>query len=115
MENEPATRADLEALETRLDGKIGALETRLDGKMGALEARFEGKLDAVEQRILDRVGELVHDSETRLLQAFYGFAEATNKRFNQIDGNVGIFLNRLGTLESRVLELEKRLNIPPTA
>ena len=93
MENEPATRADLEAVETRLDGKI----------------------DRWEHRIVDGIGELVHDSETRLLQAFYGFAEATNKRFNQIDGNVGILLNRMGTLESRVLELEKRLNIPPAA
>ncbi|HML18690.1 MAG TPA: hypothetical protein VK419_16780 [Bryobacteraceae bacterium] len=93
MPGEPVTRADLDAL----------------------EQRFEGKLDAVEQRILDRVGELIRDSETRLLQAFYGFAEATNKRFNQIDGNVAIFINRLGTLESRILELEKRLNIPPAA
>ncbi|MFZ3342915.1 MAG: hypothetical protein WA213_18680 [Terriglobales bacterium] len=102
MGNEPATRADLEALEGRIDGRLESLEVR-----------FDGKLDAVEQRILDRVGEIVRDSETRLLQAFYGFAEAINKRFNQIDGNVAIFINRLGTLENRILELEKRLNIPP--
>ena len=83
--------------------------------MEALEQRFDGKLDAVEQRILDRVGEMIRVSETRLLQAFYGFAEATNKRFSQLDGDVAIFINRLGTLESRILEVEKRLNIPPAS
>ena len=104
MPGEPVTRADLDAVEQRFDERLNAFEQRI-----------EGKLDAFGQRILDRVGELIRDSETRLLQAFYGFAEATNKRFNQIDGNVAIFINRLGTLESRILELEKRLNIPPAA
>jgi len=79
-----------------------------------LEFRIDGRMDAHEQRIIEHVRSFIHDSETRLLQAFYGYAEATNKRFNQIDGNIGIFLNRLGTVESRLLEVEKRLNIPPT-
>lgn len=64
---------------------------------------------------MDTVGALLRDTETKLLQAFYGYAEATNKRFNQLDGNIAIFFNRLGTVESRLLEVEKRLNIPPTA
>jgi len=92
MENGNATKADLRAF----------------------EARIEGRMDAQEQRILQNVAALTHESETRLLQAFYGFAEATNKLFNQIDGNIAIFLNRLGTVESRLLEVEKRLNIPLT-
>jgi len=58
---------------------------------------------------------MIHDSETRLLQAFYGFAEANNKRLNQVDGNVAIFLNRLGAVEERLLRVEKRLDIPPEA
>lgn len=92
MSNEPVTRADLEAPGSRLDRR----------------------LDVMEQRIVSGVAVLIRDSETRLLQAFYGFAEATNKRFNQIDWNMGIFLSRLGTVENRLLEVEKRLNIPPT-
>jgi hypothetical protein len=84
------------------------LETRL-------EAHIDGLMDAREQRIVERIGSLIHERETRLLQAFYGLAEATNKRFDQIDGNTAIFLNRLGTVENRLLEVEKRLNIPPAA
>jgi hypothetical protein len=91
--SEPATKADLQDLKEQI----------------------QGRMDVQEQRIIEQVGTLIRDSETRLLQAFYGYAEATNKRLNQVDGNVAIFLNRLGTVENRLLEVEKRLNIPPTA
>ena len=51
----------------------------------ALELRFEGRMDPLEQRMLDATRQMIHDSETRLLQAFYGFAETTHKRFQQTD------------------------------
>jgi hypothetical protein len=82
------TKADLDALEQPLGGKLNQSEHQMDGKLDAVEQRLEGKLDASEQRILDTVGSLIRNSETRLLQAFYGFAEATNKRFNHVDGNI---------------------------
>jgi len=50
----------------------------LRSELAALDQRWEGKLDVREQRILDTVHGMIHDSETRLLQAFYGFAEANN-------------------------------------
>ncbi len=62
----------------------GQAATKAD--LHALEQRIEGKLDASEQRMLDKVSEIVRDAETRILQAFYGFTE-----------------------------VEKRLNIPPSA
>jgi hypothetical protein len=98
MENgndSPATRRDLQDLRVELNDFKVEVNTRFEA--------FEHRMD---QRL--------HDMETRILQAFYGYAEATNKRFNQIDGNVAIFINRLGTIESRLLEVEKRLNIPPS-
>jgi hypothetical protein len=104
--SEPATKADLLALEARMDGKLLALESRM-------ESRFNGKLDTLEQRLLDRMGSMIHDSETRLLQAFYSFAETNNKRLTQFEATDVLLLTRVTTLESRVLEVEKRLNIPP--
>jgi hypothetical protein len=64
--NTPATKGDIQAL--RIEFKA---------ELSALDQRWEGKNDVREQRMLDRVGGMIHDSETRLLQAFYGFAEAT--------------------------------------
>ncbi len=107
MEDGDVTKADLRDLESRLKVDMHDLESRL-------KSHLEGRMDALEQRINERMASLIHETETKLLQAFYGFAEATNKRFNQIDGNMGIFFNRLGTVENRLLEVEKRLNIPPT-
>jgi hypothetical protein len=50
------------------------------GDVQDLESRIEGKLDASEQRILDHVGTLIRDAETRLLRAFYSFAETNQRR-----------------------------------
>ena len=57
-------------------------------ELQVLESRFEGRMDALEQRLTDRVVEIVRETETKLLQAFYGYAEATNKRFVQIPPQV---------------------------
>ena len=102
-----------QSLESRFDQKFQSLESRFDQKLQSLESRFDGKLDTLEQRLLDRMGSMIHDSETRLLQAFYSFAETNNKRLAQFEATDVLLLTRVTTLESRVLEVEKRLNIPP--
>jgi len=86
MENghEPATKRDLAALKSEL-------------------------LEAIHQQL----AEAIHESETRLLKAFYGFAESNHKRVNEIEGNQGAMLSRLATVEARLMEIEKRLNMPP--
>ena len=93
--SQPVTKADLNAV------------------VEALEQRFQGRLDTVEQRITDRITETVRESETRLLQAFYFFAESNDRRHVQGEAATAVVVTRLATLESRVLNLEKRLNIPP--
>ena len=95
--NEPATKADLLAVEARL------------------ESRFDGKLDTLEQRLLDRMGQMIRDTQTRMLQAFYSFAETNSKRLTQVVATDIMVLGRVSTLESRMMEVEKRLNIPPAA
>jgi hypothetical protein len=82
--------------------------------LAALELRFEGRMDTLEQRMVDAMRQMIHDSETRLLQAFYGFAETTHKRFQQTDVTTTLLTSRVNTLEDRVFEIEKRLNVPPS-
>ncbi|HTS77105.1 MAG TPA: hypothetical protein VMG40_12920 [Bryobacteraceae bacterium] len=102
--SEYITRAELRE-------ELEALEQRLN-------SRFEGRMDAQEQRLKDFVRDFVteanHNMETRLLQAFYGFAESANSHFKQLDMNYAGVLARVTTLETRMLECEKRLNIPPS-
>ena len=59
--------------------------------------------------------ETIRDSETKLLQAFYGYAASNDKRVMQQDANIAVFLSRMSTFETRLLEVEKRLNMPPAA
>ena len=64
MENgqEPATKADLNALRNELLEAIHGTETSLREEL--LEA--------------------IHDTETKLLRAFYNFAESNQKRLSEV-------------------------------
>jgi 4-hydroxyphenylpyruvate dioxygenase-like putative hemolysin len=67
------------------------------------------------QHGFDHLAEAIHESETRLLKAFYTFAESNQQRLTQVEGNATAVNARLATLESRITEVEKRLNMPPAA
>jgi hypothetical protein len=55
------------------------------------------------------------DGETRLLKAMYGIAESFQKRIVQLEGSDATLVHRLGIVEERLLQVEKRLNLPPAA
>jgi hypothetical protein len=59
--NAPATKGDLEDLETSLKGDMSEVETRLKGEMSEIVARLTEKM---------------RDMQTELLHAFYGFTES---------------------------------------
>ena len=63
----------------------------------------------------DDLKETLRDSETKLLQAFYSFAESNQHRLALVESNANAVIARLATLETRILEVEKRLNMPPAA
>lgn len=85
--NAPATKADLQELEVRIDDRFHAFE--------------------------ERMVELIRESETPLLKAFYGFAESNQKRLSAIESENAAVTSRLSTIENRLTEVEKRLNMPP--
>jgi predicted nucleic acid-binding Zn-ribbon protein len=64
---------------------------------------------------IDAVREQIHDSETKLLTAFYDFARANQHRVSELEHSDANLTRRIGGIEDRLLEVEKRLNIPPAA
>lgn len=82
---EPATKADLNVL--------------------------RDELNALREEFL----EAIHDTETRLLRAFYDFAETNQKRLAEVERSGVVFIERLAMMERRITEVEKRLNMPPTS
>jgi hypothetical protein len=65
------------------------------------------------QRLEQRLVETMRDIETKLLQAFYGDGKSNDQRVLEVETNESLLRTRLATLESRIMEVERRLNIPP--
>lgn len=63
----------------------------------------------------DELVEAFRDGQTEILTAFYGFTETIQNRFKEQDQTEASLKRRMTTLESRLLEIEKRLNMPPAA
>jgi hypothetical protein len=63
----------------------------------------------------DEVLEAVRGIETKLLNAFYGYAKTNDKRVLEVEGNETIIRGRMAVLEARVLALEEKSNTPPAA
>jgi hypothetical protein len=78
-----------------------------NGHEPATKADIEGLRDSLREQI--------RDSETKLLTAFYDFARANQHRISELEGSDATLKRRIGGIEDRLLEVEKRLNIPPAA
>jgi hypothetical protein len=62
-----------------------------------------------------RLTEVIRDAQTETLRAFYGFVETVQTRFKAQDDTEAGLKKRLTVLEERVLEVEKKLLMPPAA
>ena len=60
----------------------------------------------------DLMIEAVRDAQTEVLKAFYSFAESNRQRVAQLEGNQGALITRIGVLEDRMLDLERKINFP---
>ncbi len=87
--NSPATKGDLADLTTELKSELANQK--------------------------DELVEAIRDSQTEVLKAFYGFSHTVQDRFKEGDDSESAIKRRMTTLESRILEVEKRLNLPPNA
>ncbi len=81
------------------------------GDLAALKAEL--KADLAERE--DRLTEVMRDVQTELLKSFSGFMETIQTRFKEQDDTEAGLKRRLTVLEGRLLELEKRLKMPPAA
>ncbi len=82
--HEPATKQDLEAVRN---------------EMKAME---------------DRLTETMRDVQTELLKAFYTYTEGTDLKLKEGEIVAFTIRQRLTSVESRLTEVERRLNFPPS-
>ena len=100
----PATKEDIKELRTEmkeLRTEMKAMEERLNG--------MEERLTGMEERLT----EAIRDSQTEILKAFYGYTQTTEIRLKEREASDITLRQRVGVIESRLLEVERRLNMPP--
>ena len=93
--NKPATKADLAVLESRLNERHEMLRSEMQHMYGDLK-------------------ETIRDVQTEILKPFYGFSESVQLHFKEVDKTDASLKERLTNIEGRLLDVEKRLNMPPT-
>jgi uncharacterized protein YicC (UPF0701 family) len=64
------------------------------------------------QHMYDDLKETVRDVQTEILKALYGFSEGVQLRFKEGDKTEASLKERLTSIEGRLLDVEKRLNMP---
>ncbi len=64
------------------------------------------------QHTHDALIESIADSETKLLKAFFSFAESNRARLTETERESAGLKDRLAILERRVFEVERKLNFP---
>jgi hypothetical protein len=94
--NGPATKGDLELLR------------------GDVQRQFD-QLRAEMSHQYDDLKETLRDGQTEILKAFYGYTQTTDAKLKESDQADYALRQRLTVVESRLLEVEKRLNMPPAA
>jgi hypothetical protein len=105
--NQPATRADLQALEDRVVKAIA----------NATAIAITNAIAQSQSKIVDQMHEFVRDTQTELLRGFEAFSIGHNVRMRKIQAdlsNVDAGTNqRLLAVENRLLQIEKRLPLLP--
>jgi hypothetical protein len=106
--NATATKGDLQDLKEELKEEI---LTATKGDMQGLRGALKGDMQSLRDEIL----EAYRDSQTELLRAFYSFAQSTDVKLKDTEISDIMLRQRLTAVESRLTEVEKRLNLPPAA
>ena len=96
MENghDPATKQDVS-------------ELRTDLKQDVEQVRSEF------QHGFDDLKETMRDVQTELLTAFHSFAQSTDAKLKETELADIMLRQRLTAVESRLTEIERRINLPP--
>jgi hypothetical protein len=120
--NVPATKGDIDRISSVIDqlrsttkGDLDQLRSEMKGDIGQLRSAMSSDIDPLRSEMNHQYRDLVErfdDSTTRLVNAFYAAAETDSKRITLVEGNEAAVRSRLGTLEDRMMAVEKRLNMP---
>ena len=106
-DNTPATKQDIATLRSGMQQDIAMLRSETKQDIAMLRSEM--------QHMHDELKESMRDNQTELLKAFYGFAQNTDVKMKDAEVSDILLRQRLTAVESRLTEIERRLNLPPAA
>jgi len=86
----------------------GERKTELKGDMTALKTELKTDMTALEERLR----EYVHDTETRIVGEFFHYAQSMDARLRTTEVNILPMIDRMAAMDTRLLSVERRLNLP---
>ena len=113
-----ATQQDIADLRSATQQDIAELRSATQQDIAELRAEMKqdgAMLRSEMQHIYDALVEHMDGKETKLLNAFYSFAGSNQRRLTETERDAVGLKDRLAIVESRLTEVEKRLNMPPAA
>jgi uncharacterized membrane-anchored protein YhcB (DUF1043 family) len=117
-QNAPATKADVAGLRSEVKQDIEQFRSEVKQDIEQFRSEVKQDIEQLRSEMNHGYNDLVErmaDAETRLLKAFYDFAQSNQQRVTVLEGNEAAIRSRLATIEDRLLQVEKRLNMPPAA
>lgn len=102
--NATATKGDIEDLRSEMKEQIGTIRSEMQDSAGMLRSEM--------QHMHDDFLEQASDRETRLLQAFYAFAQSNQERLTQAERDAASLKERMALYEQRLTDLERKVNFP---
>lgn len=92
---------------------VNSIQRIMNGKEPVTRAELADSLERLKVEILDAVRGMLHETETKLLTAFFHYQEQADIKFRKLTADVANINSsadqRINNLEQRVTAIEKRL------
>ena len=105
-------------LKDYLDQRFSAVDQRFT----EMDQRFTEKIDAAKASMFQRLDEMAatleegyRDTQTEVLKAVYSMGQRLEARGDAQEAVIAGLQKRQALVEARLLEIEKRLHLPPAA
>ena len=121
--NAPATKGDIEDvrqeiayLRSEFKEEIAYLRSEFKEDIAILRSEFKEDIAILRsemQHMFDDLKEAFRDAQTEMLKAFYNFAQTNDVKVRDLAASDASIRERLSIVESRLTQVEIKLNMPP--
>jgi hypothetical protein len=104
----PVTRGELRQ-------EMAGLEGRLTERLGLMQREIEQRVRLMQTAIEEHTTERTRDMQTEVIRVFMEFQQRNESRDGSLDKATAGLSERLGMVERRLFEIERKLLLEPPA